>query len=148
MIISVGVLWQQIQTSEGKDVVFIEVKDMVLWQMVAKFWLQVVSLGKQSDSPVIEMPRTHCLHSPTSGRNWLSWVDSEIFPSISLKWSCLRETHRTNSYQLLSPLPFEMEVGHVWICGGNIAGLYHNHEFIRISNGKIQTPVLSRYVLT
>lgn len=49
MIISVGIVWQQIQTSEGKDVVFIDIKDMVLWQMVDKFWLQVVSLGKQSD---------------------------------------------------------------------------------------------------
>lgn len=39
-------------------------------------------------------------------------------------------------------LPFEMEVGHVWICGGNIAGLYHNQEFIRLSNGKIQPPCL------
>lgn len=67
MFISIGAVWQKIQTSEGEDVVFTEGKDMVLWQMLAKFWLHMVSLGKQSDSPVIGMPRTHCLHSPTSG---------------------------------------------------------------------------------
>lgn len=58
---------------------------------------------------------------------------------------------RDRQNQLLSataPLPFEMEVGLVWICGGNIAGLYHNQEFVRISNGKIQQSLLSRYVFT
>lgn len=31
MIISVSMVWQQIQTSEGKDVVFIEGKGMIFW---------------------------------------------------------------------------------------------------------------------
>lgn len=108
-LFQISMAWQQIQT-----LVFIEGKDSVLWQLLAKFWLYVSSLGKQSDSPVTGMPRTHCLHSPTSGRSWLSWVDSEFFQTISLKWSCLKETHRTNSYQLLPSFLFEWREG---MCG-------------------------------